>query len=243
MTEDKNCKPWVKPFYYVWEAAAFWCGISNQEISIDEDGLPDLDSQYPCLRSRAEWIRDAIYHKELVCGYQGKLVRHGIIPTLPQTIRRKDLRNWFLSYRTERPPFLFDETELSDLAVINPEIFQALQTDFEAEKALHEKTKEQLQDMVDKLAAVEQERATLKQYSGESAKRDNLDSPANERSKTSFLHLIGALLDTIMDKDKVLFKTEEALRTHIAERYKGFPGCTFRTTAERFAEAKKLLSQ
>jgi integrase len=63
-----------------------------------------------------------------------------------------------------------------------------------------------------------------------------------EKMKAGVLHiLIGALLQIIMDKK--LYETEEELREEFVVQYKGFPGCTFRTTAGRFADAKRLLSQ
>lgn len=61
----------------------------------------------------------------------------------------------------------------------------------------------------------------------------------DEKSKTSNLHIIGALLEIVMDGDK--FKSETELRQHIADKYKGFMGCSEKTLANRFKEAKNLL--
>lgn len=63
----------------------------------------------------------------------------------------------------------------------------------------------------------------------------------NPRTEKSNLHIIGAMLDIVMEKK--LFNSEEGLRKHIAEKYAGFAGCTERTLGGRFAEAKKLLSE
>jgi hypothetical protein len=125
MTEDNICMPWLKPFYYVWEAAAFWCDIMDRPIKVDENGLPVADPQNSSLRSKAEWIMDAINNKELPCGNQGSPCRYWAVEGPSRTVRRKDLRNWFLSNFTERPSFLFDETERSAHIVINPETFLA----------------------------------------------------------------------------------------------------------------------
>jgi hypothetical protein len=65
--------------------------------------------------------------------------------------------------------------------------------------------------------------------------------PISPRTEKSNLHIIGALLQVVMDEK--LFSSEEALREHLAAQYQGYPGCAERTLAGRFAEAKKLLSE
>ena len=238
MAEDNNCKPWEKPYYHVWEAAAFWCGITNRTISIDDKGIPVADPQNECLRSRAIWIMDAIVSGELPCGRDGKSVPGEAITGCKRTVRRIDLRNWFLENHGERPPFLFDEIERKTHAAINTESFLALQADLQVKKTRLENTEERLREMVFKNSALERERdAAIRSF------EESVDArkAVGEREKNSYLHLIGALLQIIMDKK--LYETEEGLREDIAEQYKGFPGCTFRTTAGRFADAKRLLSQ
>lgn len=61
----------------------------------------------------------------------------------------------------------------------------------------------------------------------------------SKRQQDSDLHIIGALLEVIVDGQ--LFSSEEKLRDHIADQYRGYSGCASRTLAGRFAEAKKLL--
>jgi hypothetical protein len=77
-----------------------------------------------------------------------------------------------------------------------------------------------------------QERVSEEQAGGKTI------SPKVEKSN---LHIIGALLQIVMDKK--LFASEEALREHLAAQYQSYPGCAERTLAGRFAEAKKLLSE
>lgn len=64
---------------------------------------------------------------------------------------------------------------------------------------------------------------------------------ASERQERSDLHIIGALLQIIMNKK--MFPSEEALRLHIAAQYQGYSGCAERTLAGRFSHSKKLLSE
>lgn len=61
-------------------------------------------------------------------------------------------------------------------------------------------------------------------------------SPKTEKSD---LHIIGALVEIIIESQ--LYSSEEKLRDHIADQYRGYSGCASRTLAGRFAEAKKLL--
>lgn len=62
----------------------------------------------------------------------------------------------------------------------------------------------------------------------------------DEKSKKTNLHIIGALLEIIMDKQ--VFETETKLRQYIAKQYIGFMGCSESTLAKRFKQAKDLLS-
>lgn len=241
MQEDKNCKQWDKPYYFVGEAAAFWCQIYNRNIVIESNGLPAHDPQNPCLRSRAEWIMDAIDCGELPCGRDGGLSIDDHVARHRRTVRRTDLRQWFIDHQGERPAFLFDEIERNVHKSINPDSFRALQADLQAEKARHERTKEQLRDMAGNMSNLEHERDALKGLCEKLTKQDKLDSDPDERSKKTFLHIIGALLSIIMDTN--LYKSEESLRDHISTQYQGFAGCTPRTMAEKFSEAKKLLSE
>lgn len=71
------------------------------------------------------------------------------------------------------------------------------------------------------------------------ADQESAERPASKRQQSSDLHIIGALLEVIVEGQ--LFSSEEKLRDHIADQYRGYSGCASRTLAGRFAEAKKLL--
>jgi len=71
------------------------------------------------------------------------------------------------------------------------------------------------------------------------ADRESAERPPSKRQQSSDLHIIGALLEVIVEGQ--LFSSEEKLRDHIADQYRGYSGCASRTLAGRFAEAKKLL--
>lgn len=71
------------------------------------------------------------------------------------------------------------------------------------------------------------------------ADQESAERPPSKRQQSSDLHIIGALLEVIVEGQ--LFSSEEKLRDHIADQYRGYSGCASRTLAGRFAEAKKLL--
>lgn len=66
------------------------------------------------------------------------------------------------------------------------------------------------------------------------------EKPPSMRAEASDLHIIAALLATIMENK--LFPSEEKLRASIADMYRGYAGCTERTLADRFASAKRSIS-
>jgi len=72
-------------------------------------------------------------------------------------------------------------------------------------------------------------------------KPTSLDS----RAETTYLNIIGAMLETFVHKDhgKVNFPSEAKLREFLSERYAGFKGLSERTLAEKFAAAKKAIRE
>lgn len=72
-------------------------------------------------------------------------------------------------------------------------------------------------------------------------KATSLDS----RAETTYLNIIGAMLETFVHKDhgEVNFPSEAKLREFLSEGYAGFKGLTERTLAEKFAAAKKAIRE
>lgn len=63
------------------------------------------------------------------------------------------------------------------------------------------------------------------------------------RAETTYLNIIGALLEVITGPHgDMQFKSETALRDFLSDKYIGFQGLTLRTLADKFAQAKKSLS-
>lgn len=68
--------------------------------------------------------------------------------------------------------------------------------------------------------------------------------PLDSRAETTYLNIIGAMLETFVHKDhgEVNFPSETKLREFLSERYAGFKGLTERTLAEKFTAAKRALN-
>ncbi|MBU0485089.1 MAG: hypothetical protein KKB30_11330 [Proteobacteria bacterium] len=69
-------------------------------------------------------------------------------------------------------------------------------------------------------------------------------SPLDSRAETTYLNIIGAMLETFIHKDHgdVDFPSEAKLREFLSKKYAGFKGLTERTLAEKFAVAKRALN-
>ena len=75
--------------------------------------------------------------------------------------------------------------------------------------------------------------------------RKQIDNESlDPRAETTYLNIIGALLDCVTGEFKdEEFSSETKLRKFIDENYKGNPGLSSRTLAEKFASAKKSLKE
>lgn len=70
-------------------------------------------------------------------------------------------------------------------------------------------------------------------------------SPLDSRSETTYLNIIGAMLETFIHRSHgdVDFPSEAKLREFFGKKYAGFKGLTERTLAEKFAAAKRAINE
>jgi len=70
-------------------------------------------------------------------------------------------------------------------------------------------------------------------------------SPLDSRSETTYLNIIGAMLETFIHHSHgdVDFPSEAKLREFFGKKYAGFKGLTERTLAEKFAAAKRAINE
>lgn len=73
----------------------------------------------------------------------------------------------------------------------------------------------------------------------------NKGTPLDGRAETTYLNIIGAMLETFVHKDHgdVNFTSEAKLREFLSTQYARFKGLTERTLAEKFAAAKRALNE
>jgi hypothetical protein len=248
--ESDSCEE-IRAYYSVYsipQAAALWCGVPaeilNDILSQATETVKGRNvyahPKISCLEPRCRAIHDAIDSNKLLCGRDGKgrnLGSENYVAPERRTVSRQDLKEWIAKeFPSDKPEFLFDEIERSTHAAINADSFRALQADVLATRA-------DLAREVQRREKIAKERDSLL------GQRDSLQAmverlsvdagKSSERQERSDLHIIGALLQVIMDNK--VFPSEEELRMHIAEQYQGYSGCAERTLAGRFSQSKKLL--
>ena len=84
-----------------------------------------------------------------------------------------------------------------------------------------------------------------KKHTGEHP--DGGDKPLTQRAETTYLNIIGALLDLMLGKSPSgkpysEFRSQEAIIDALLAHHKGKPGIAERTLAEKFAAAKRSLN-
>lgn len=241
MVEDKSCRPWDKPFYTVAEAAAYWCQVAGREIRVDSMGLPERDPQNACLRTRAEWIMDAINCGELPCGREGGQNLQEHVAKHRRTVRRAELRQWFLQHRpaSERPAFLFDEIERNTHSSITPDAYRAL-------KAAHDAKEQKLSQANERIRQLEEEKTrTGGEMQGLRATVEKMAAPS-ERSEATYQNIIAALLACIAGnlpnvEKHPSFESEAKLIEAIDEHFRGYGGLSKSNLSRKFPEAKRAI--
>lgn len=180
--DAKSCNSLQRVFYRPVEAAIRWCGLIAHEDAILAElrgkHIPDPVQfpQWRCLRVNTERIFDAIEHKDLTAGRDGKLVPDGehIAPNRI-TVRHADLRAWLEREGSDRPAFLFDEVERSTHGAITVKAFTALQADRDVLKARIDRAADIFKEQ---RATIEAQAAELERLRAELAALEAAPSPA-----------------------------------------------------------------
>ena len=237
----KSCSALYKGHYRPIDAALRWCNLIDHEVKIlnaaGDAQYPPVGSfpQWPCLHSNIEKIIDAIENGDLPCGRDGKKVTPSdhVAPGR-RTIRHHDLKVWIAKYHPDqKPTFLFDEIERTTHAAINAESFQALQVDRDSLKARLDNGIELYNILKQDRNKIESERASL------AAKVEKMNNPT-QRSETTYLNIIGALVELIQTK-KSGRDSEASVISELVNNYSEKAGISERTLQEKFAAAKRSL--
>lgn len=245
--DPKSCSALEKPYYKPIEAALRWCNLIQHEVNILQTTgnslLPSIGAfpQWPCLRANAEKIYDAIINEELPHGRDGRTVDKGDhVAKERLTIRHSDLKAWMIkNYPDQKPKFLFDEIERTTHSAINADTFRTLQADRDALKAKLEKAEISVKEIKSKYNDLERERDSLKTIV------DKAYQPG-ERAETTYLNIIGALLDLMLGKSPAgqkqsIYDSQSAIISALLAYHEGKPGIAARTLEDKFAAANRNL--
>jgi len=234
--------------YYIPDAAALWCGVPPRDLqdilsmAVEKGRNIYAHHKISCLEPRCRAIHDAIDNDKLPCGRDGRgrfFESNDHVAHERRTISRQDLKEWIAKeFPSDKPEFLFDKIERETHVAINADSFRVLQVDRDALAQQLKTAKNNFQLMENKYYEAI---AKLKQYE---AQQSQPDTELEPRAETTYLNIIGVLLDCVTGdfKDRV-FSSETELRTFIDEKYKGFRGLSSRTLAGKFAAAKKALEE
>lgn len=239
--------PLAKVYYHPIEAALRWCDLMAFEKQILEKSwhCPALWSQlfpqWPCLHTNAERIFDAVRNHELPYGCLGIPVPKGTeVECTLLTIRHTDLKQWMsYHYPDQRPAFLFKHPP-DRFGELNIGTYLALQADRDALQLQVKNTQAAYKKLLDELQAVGFERENLQALLKSKGRLSN-------RSEEVYLHIIGALLKLLLGhspsgKPHSVFRSQSAIVSALTAHFENVPGITKRTLDEKFAAAKRSLS-
>ncbi|MGU1062121.1 hypothetical protein ACSEPQ_04505 [Pseudomonas aeruginosa] len=237
----------TKAYYRPIEAALRWCNLMAYEAQILEKSwhcpalLNRLFPQWPCLYTNTERIFDAIRNHELAYGCLGIPVPMGTeVECRLLTVRHTDLKHWmFCHYPDQRPTFLFERSpKLSSELSIGT--YLALQADRDALQVQLKNIQTSYQELLDELQSAGLEREGLMTLLKSQGRLSN-------RSEKAYLHIIGAMLALMLGnspsgKPHSVFRNQSAVVSALTAHFENLPGITKRTLDEKFAAAKRSLS-
>ncbi|MDH1440353.1 hypothetical protein N5O88_10250 [Pseudomonas sp. GD03721] len=240
--------PLAKVYYRPIEAALRWCNLIAYEEQILEKSrdcpllLSRAFPQWPCLHANTDRIFDAVRNHELPYGCLGISVPLGTeVDCTLLTVRHTDLKQWMsCHYPDQRPAFLFERSPelFSELSIGT---YLALQADRDALQLQVKSIQTIHQELLDELQATGLERESLKTLLKSQGKLSN-------RSEEVYLHIIGALLKLLLGhspsgKPHSVFRSQSAIVSALIAHHENVPGITKRTLDEKFAAAKRSLSE
>ncbi|MNQ75169.1 hypothetical protein D3C85_899540 [compost metagenome] len=245
---SKNFNPQAKTFYRPIDAALRWCNLIRFETQIVQaawsypEELRLLFPQWPCLQTNTEVIYDAVRNGELPYGCFGISVPLGTPVELSLlTVRHSDLRHWMqIYYPDQRPDFLFESGD-DTRDKISLGIYFSLQAERDALLRERDTLQRQLQDVEADLQSLGLEQESLKSLV-------HTQGQLSERSEHTYLQIIGALLNTVLDsspagKPLSVFKSQAAIVDAVTARHNDIPGLSKRTLDKKFAAANRTLKK
>jgi hypothetical protein len=243
----ENCNAEKLPYYTAVQAGIRWCGLTKYEDEILETMREKGDgvkfSQWPCLQPRIAELRYAMRIEEIPHGVDGNPKFDGQARSESRwTMTHADLRRWFKenASQTEWPAFLFDEIERGTHSSFTAEAVQAIKLERDAARAELARLKADAQGKDFQIAAMEKQIAALK------VEIEKAGVPG-QRSETTYLNIIGALLEVIEGSVPGFGKHPDYeggtnLSVAIATHFQGFSGLSQSNLSRKFPEAKRSLT-
>ncbi|MGG5930792.1 protein kinase [Salmonella enterica] len=244
----KSCSSLEKAYYTPLEAAIRWCNLISQEVMIltkvGDDILPGLKDfpQWPCLRTNAEKILDAIYNEEIPYGRDGKTVQPGEqVAKRRLTVRHTDLKAWMAkNYHDQKPAFLFDTVEQQLHAGITLEAYQILQADRDHLQVRIKKAEDIFKEQKKKIESLEGENLSLRNIV------DKSSGDIEQRSEKTYLNIIGGLLYLMLGESpggqkQSIFVNQGAIISAMLAHFERVPGISARTLEGKFSDANKSI--
>lgn len=248
MYESSHLNANEKLFYRPIEAAIRWCNLISYEPQILDstwdrpERLISAFPQWPCLHANIEKILDAIRNHELPYGALGTTVAHGKPVDLTLlTIRHSDLKRWMFHYHPDqRPSFLFHPVA-ADQEVILPSTYLILKADRDALQVQLKATEAKLQALINDLKATGLELENLRMFADHKQQ-------ISDQSKTSFLNVIGALVNIMLGSSSAgrkhsIFDSQASIVDSITAHYGGVAGLSKRSLDEKFAAGRRSIAK
>ncbi|SFT71187.1 hypothetical protein [Paraburkholderia aspalathi] len=248
MRKTPDASALQKVFYRPIEAAIRWSDLTRHEADIlttlGPRSLPAPNDfpRWPILRLNTERLFDAMANRDLPYGRQG--ITHddpSLLDDPALTIRHVDLKSWMTRfYPDQRPAFLFDTLERHLHPSLSVELVQTLLAEQELLKtqlARHERAWESLVAEHEALNAAHTARAAA----------DQQKVDAHPRSESTYLSIVGGLLNLMLGKSPggtpySSFHNTESVISALVAHYQGQPGISERTLWAKFAAARRHLS-
>lgn len=248
MYVPRSCDPLEKVFYRPIDAAIRWCGLMAHEAEILEAAwdcsalLSRTFPQWPCLHFNTEKIFEAVRNHEIPYGIFGMTTTPGTpIDRRLLTVRHTDLKWWmFHHYPDQRPAFLFGKRSAEN-EQISIGTYLALRADRDALELQLKTNEAALQELLAELKALGLERENLRTLV-------KTQGRLSDRSEAGYQRAIGALLETLLGsspagKPNSVFSNQAAIVDLITSHHEGIPGLSKRSLDEKFAAARRVLSQ
>lgn len=231
--------------YRVPIAAALWCGVpaSDAESFLQDSSVqvdrgvfesPFVDNLEVRCRALHHAIERGFLH---CCGEHGRII-DGYVAPEKRYVARRDLKQWMAQeFESEKPSFLFGEAERR----AHVETLHRLREERDVLVSQIDQLKSCYAEVIEGRDRIAHEMNML-------AVRSAADRPIPARAETTYLNIIGALLDLLLAKSpsenrRALFPSQAAVITALESRFPGKEGLSQRTLHDKFAAAKRSLDK